>query len=437
MTILADLLVPFCDASSLNIKDASRAVKKRFVVSISFVDNTILHQSLFKDQYLDWDAVHEYLQNIAYTIPDWIQMLRILDFVQEIHPSTEAAEVIATTLAGVKASATQTNRLNPIESLRLCFAKVKISPSWDLLCKTFIACSLVDIDQCQILLALLEEYTNHGMVEARELVRFMASCKHTKDEYTGSFAAIMDDNRCQVRSHLVIQSLKKRNDLREGRKHDAILSGSAFRKPSLTQILESKSLKEGAKHPQDSFASFCRSSKIASNVNIRIKQTAYFLLCLPETSKSADRISELEKIVGGDMILLANIQSMTILSPDIQELRKIIMETQYTTTPTETMRKFKEKCVNNCLVMTKGLSHWTTIARLYMAAYSRQEIRKDLWCYVLSSSTQLDTLTTASSESPSFLHSSSETESIVQGFVKSNPIVLHELVDVMLMDVLN
>jgi len=249
MTILADLLVPFCDASSLSIKDVSRTVKKRFVVSISFVDNAMLHQCLFKDQYLDWNGVREYLQDITYTIPEWVQMLRILDFVQEIHPSTEAAEVIATTLAGVKVSATQTNRLNPIESLRLCFAKVKISPSWDLLCKAFVACNLLDIDQFQILLALFGEYTNHSMVEARELVRFMASCKHTKTEYTDSFAAIMDDSRCQVRSHAVIQSLKKRDDLREARQNDAILSGSAFRKPSLTQILESKSLREGAKHP--------------------------------------------------------------------------------------------------------------------------------------------------------------------------------------------
>lgn len=434
MTILADLLVPFSDASSLNIKDVSNTVKKRFIVSFSFVDNRILYQSLFKDQYLDWCGVQDYLQDISYSVPEWIQLLGILDFVQEIQPSPEAADIISKSLAGVKVSTAQATLLNPIESLRLCFAKVKMSPSWDLLCKTFVACNLLDIDQVQILMALFAE---HGTmkVEAKELVRFMASYKHTKSEYTETFTAIMDNARCQVLSHAVLQSLRRRDALLEARQNDAILSGSAFRKPSLTQILESKSLKEGAKHPQDSFASFCRSSKIASNVNLRIKQTVYFLLCLPESSKKEDKISELAKIVGGDLILLANVQSMAILSPDVQELRKIIMETHYTTTPTETMRRFKERCVNNCLVMTKGLSHWTTVMRLYMAAYCRQEISKDLWCYVLSSSAQLASNISNASDPPSFLHTSSETESIVQVYVKSNPIVLHELVDVMLMDV--
>jgi hypothetical protein len=442
MTLLADLLVPFCDACSLNIKDVSRTVKKRFIVSISFVDTASLHQNLFKDHYLDWPGVHEYLQEITYTVSDWIELIRILDFVQELTPPPEVTELISTTMAGVKVPASQTKAFHPIESLRICFAKIKMAPSWDLLCKTFLACNLLDIDQVQILSALFGEHCAGDSPAAiehniRELVRFMASCKHTKTEYTDILSAILSDARCQVRSHIVIQSLKKRDALKEERQNDAIRSGAAFRKPSLTQLLERKCLSEGAKHPQDSFASFCRSSKIASNVNLRIKQTAYFLLCLPEGS--AARSESLARVLGGDMILLANIQSMAILSPDVQELRKIIMETHYTTNPTEAIRNFKEKCVSNCLVsMSRGLN-WTTVMRLYLAAYCRDEIRKDLWCYVLSKTLSQPgegvriTPEFYASSSP-FLHTSPETESTVQNYVRGNPIVLNDVVEIMLMD---
>ena len=341
---------------------------------------------------------------------------------QEINPSPEVAEIISTTLNGLKVSSTQTKNLNPIDSLRLCFAKIKMSPSWDLLCKTFISCNLHDIDQLQMLQALDVTVENN----ARELVRYMASYKHTKKEYTDIFTSIMEDGRCQVRSHDIIQSIKKRETTQEAMRNNAMRNGSAFKRPSLTRLLEIKSLSDGATHPQDSFESFCRSSKIASNVNTRIKQTAYFLLCLQDVDETT-RLSELSRIVGRDQIILSNIGGMNILTPDLRELRRIIMDTHYTSTPSDTLRKFKEKCVASCLTTTRTLN-WTIVMRLYMAAYSRQEISKDLWCFVLANSS------VTISQTP-FLHASSDSESTVREFVKANVIDLQEIIEVMIMDI--
>ena len=63
---------------------------------------------------------------------------------------------------------------------------------------------------------------------------------------------------------------------------------------------------------------------------------------------------------------------------------------------------------------------WTTVVRLYLAAYCRAEISKDLWCYVLQN------------ESQGYLRASAETETMVLGFVRTYPMVLGEMVDVML-----
>jgi hypothetical protein len=429
MTIIADLLVPFCDASSLNIRDCSKTVKKRFLISLSFVDAVALHKNLFGEQhYLDWDGMQDYLSEISFSVTEWWELLRLLDFVEEIASPQEVADLVASTLVGVKLSSAQTKKLNPIESLRVCYAKIKVQPSWDLLCKSFIACNLHDIDPFQMLQLVCAEEPKKKMDDQsiRDLVRYLASFKHTKKEYTDIFTDILNDSSCKVRTHVVIESIKAKEALKEMRKKNAIMSGIAFKKPSLTQLLERKLLSEGAAHPQDSFASFCRLSKIASNANLRLKQTAYFILCLPEITDE-QRETIFSRIVGGDRIVLASMQKMHIHSPDVQELRRIILDTQYTSTPSDTLRDFRKECVANCLAMTKGLN-WTTVMRLYMAAYCRPGISKDLWCHVVANSIGADV-------ARPFLNTSSETETIVQGFVKAKPIDINEIVDTMLTDI--
>jgi len=115
--------------------------------------------------------------------------------------------------------------------------------------------------------------------------------------------------------------------------------------------------------------------------------------------------------------------AVNIMSPDIQELRRIIMDTQYTCAPTDAIRRFKEKCISSCLISAgKRSVYWSTVMRLYLAAYSRVEIRKDLWSYVLHNESQ----------GLQFLRASPETESIVHSYTQANPMALGETVDIML-----
>ena len=81
-TLVADLLIPFCEAGCLNVRDVSKTVRKRIIVSLTFADHLELHAALFKDHHMDWNGVNEYLQDIAYTPQDWLKILSLLDFVQ-------------------------------------------------------------------------------------------------------------------------------------------------------------------------------------------------------------------------------------------------------------------------------------------------------------------------------------------------------------------
>ena len=353
-TVIADLLLPFCEAASINIKEISRTVRKRIVVSLLFADNQAVHQKLFREQHMDWsgvqvwespwsarccaerrvaglsagnhvhaarlDAHHEALGLCAGMDGPARGATRALtggQWGQELQPSAETAELIHTAYAGLRLSSLQTKSLSALESLRVCFARVKVMPSWDLLCKTFVLCNLTDTDSLAVLSLLFAEGDPPMSVDtAKDLVRHMASFKHTRSEYSDLFGILLGDSHCQVRSHVVQQSLKQREALKETRRQHAVRSGAAFKKPSLTRMLEAKLLAEGSNHPQDSFASFCRASKFASNVNLRIRQVAYFLHCLPE---HADKTAQLTRTLGGDLLILGCIQGLpTLMCPDVQ-----------------------------------------------------------------------------------------------------------------------
>jgi len=157
-TMTADLLIPFCEASSLNVRDVSRTVRKRIVVSLSFTDHRELHERLFKDHHIDWAGVNDYLQvgiiplrsegGSPITAGHFLHASGldvhhgpaglcagspfclvfhsvggVMFGVQEAQPSAELGELLQSAFAGLRVSGTQTKDLSPLESLRLCFAR--------------------------------------------------------------------------------------------------------------------------------------------------------------------------------------------------------------------------------------------------------------------------------------------------------------------------
>ena len=104
MTLTADLLVPFSEAASVSLKDASALLRKRIVVSMVFSDPHVLHQMLFEDEHIDWQGVQHYLSEVSGTsTADWMHMVSLMDFVNE--PTVQKSyvtDMIASALAGIK-----------------------------------------------------------------------------------------------------------------------------------------------------------------------------------------------------------------------------------------------------------------------------------------------------------------------------------------------
>ena len=399
----ADLLAPFCEACSISMtKDLGGILKKRIIVSLCFANIKALYLGLFQDQHMDWNGVQEYLLLDACTIHDWISLLHIVDFINEPPSRQIITELIASTLASIKIS-TQGKSLNPVESMQLCFAKAGIAPSWDVLCKTLILCNLSEIDHSVAAQVFLQDHQYPTPV-IDTLVKALSSCKHTPEEYTQAFIFLFSQC-CHVRTHVLQQAFETKQLQREKIKKNAQSIYHAHRKPSLTQLLDSKRSSSSSLE-QDSFLQFCNTSRLASNASMLVKRTIYYL-------KLIDAADGIERLIGNTAAADTTIISKmhTIVTPDIQALKAFIKDIHHIGPPHPALRLFREKCI-------PGSCHWSTILRLYLAAYCKPA-SKELWRFAVTMA-------------GGGLCASAETETTTQRFVSQTPIEIEHIIDLVL-----
>ena len=131
-TEVADLLIPFCDAGSLNRKEIALNVRKRILVSISFVEVEPLNKRIFGGHaHLEWCDVKQYLQEVSHSTAEWMQLMQLLDFVEE----PPLRECVVDLMQGNGANGTASNKssakvLTPLESMRVCLYKARVNGSW-------------------------------------------------------------------------------------------------------------------------------------------------------------------------------------------------------------------------------------------------------------------------------------------------------------------
>lgn len=377
-TFYADMLQPFCDAACINIRRPEEALIKRIVVSISLGKNVRpLHDFLFEGQHMDWKGVEEYLQDVRYSTTDWIRFIELLDFVNEgkYAASQQITDIITATLAGMKSN-TVIKTINPMDSLRICFAKAGISMTWDSLCKGFILLNLSDVDSVTILDYLLSKLPCSET--STEILKHLPSVfRHEPQEYLEVFSTILQvKEMCHVRSHYIIQAIQAREDANERKRVKSQSVLHQMKKPSLTKILEQQQEMGLNNAHCDSFPAFCTQVRLTGNTSTRIKRILYFMKCLESHTHS-----DLETIIGKNNDLIENILAYVLITPDMHALKLFFDETHFFGEPFTALKLFRQICLppTNDKVM-----NWSTIFRLYLCTFCKRDLIKDLWIYIWS-----------------------------------------------------
>lgn len=412
-TALADIIVPFAEAASVKARDAANTLKKRIIVSLGFIDTAELHDKLFPGAHIEWPSVLTYTQSVRLPVEAWCELIGLLQFVREAKQSTEVTELVASAMAGLQIS-TQGKQLTPIDSLRVAFARAGMAPCWDILAKSLLLCNLIDVDHSEALAHFLGTSLENGTVNVANLMNRITSIRHSQREYTDAFFALLSNDGCHVESHRILASLKAREEaISQMHQHQMRLPD----KPCLTDIVEQRAaLAAGASRtdPNQGFAGFCLAARMQGNAAVRMRRACYYVMALPggaEDSAAQTHAAALRRIVGDDAIVLdalATIKAVT--APDTATLRVFINEAQHTGPPPPCLSAFRK-----AVVAPAGLGDsvtWTTVLRLYLAAYSRPV--RELWLAALASPDH-------------FCHLPTETEKIIRNFVTNTPLALADI----------
>lgn len=453
----ANLLIPFCEAASVNYRNTDETLKKRIIISfMSFVEPENLHNSLFPQDHCDWVNVRQYLNDVHFATSDWIMLVALMDFSNEIPMSQQTQEMLSSALAGIQVS-TLGKSMNPVESMKLCFAKAGISPTWDIICKALILSMISDIDLHQSFQYLLASTPATESMTIHDIIRHISTiCKHSPKDYHEVFKYILNKENCHVRSHILLKSLDAREEAVEKKRISQLTLLNQSKKPSLTYILEMNQIQasanrqsnsQGERSPDeiDSFYRFCEISRFPVHANAHAKRITYYLKCLPKSSvSSSDALQEcLQKIWGNDSSIMQAIAAVELVTPDIQALKTFLSETYYAGVPFLTLKHFFQNCIAVSSIQSSSKTmNWTTIFRLYISTYFRPETTKELWIHIISmanSQSEAQRDTTAAATKASHHHSikfhfftSSETEACIQKFVEEYPLNIHEITDILL-----
>jgi hypothetical protein len=479
----ANLLIPFCEAASINYRMVEDTLKKRFIVSfIAYIEPERIHDIVFPNAHLDWVNVKQYLSEVRYNTSDWIQLISIMDFSNEIKGSQQIQEMISSSLAGIQVY-TVGKHMTPIETMKLSFAKAGISPSWDTVCKALISSTISDIDLHQIFTYLLSSTPSTESNTVNELTKHISSiCKHSAKEYHDIFLYIFSKENCHIRSHVLIKSLEARDKIKEEKRISRLNVLNQFKKPSLSQIMEmsknhSMNLSqinkkfaqansninigpcngtENVVHSKlqydetdvDMFNKFCELARFPIYANMHIKRIIYCLKCIPkERIKCKETFQNIMlRIVGNDTNSLKYISSTEIINPDIQALKMLLGEIYYVGIPFSNLKIFNQKCVSQSFNYynnknSKQSMNWSIIFRLYLSSYFAKEITKDLWIYILSIAnekgddgniqTHCQSLNVTSTVKYK-LASSVETENNIELFINEYPLNIEEIVNILI-----
>ena len=218
--------------------------------------------------------------------------------------------------------------------------------------------------------------------------------RHTPDEYTAVFSAMLSNDGCHVAAHHIMRSLKQREESIDRVRQSARAMLRSSQKPSLTDLVARRATTE-SKH-NDGFAGFCNAARLQSSA--RIRRACYYVMSLPGTDNAAvTHAAVLRGIIGDDPVVLSALGPIaSVTSPDVAVLRIFIEEVNHIGAPPRCLRSFREAI--------GGAMPWSTVLRLYLTAYSRAPC--ELW--------------STSSIAP-------ETEKIIRGYAAENPIALEQL----------
>ena len=364
-------LTKISDEYNIDQKDLPVLVIKTTVMSLKYIDNKALFETLFPGQYADWDLINTNLKargtNALGDAEPWLSLLTLLEWPSLNDKLTEKNHP---PLAQIKAAL-------KIQNLD--------QPGWTIACRVLIlqlieglqSMHAIELMTTRILQKNTRESTMH-------LLASLYDSKHLPSAYFDTLVYILSPPMVTVNASVLTQTMSIIAAQREQHKLNMKLKSMQMvaLRPRLrdrlkTSLLADKHMEtiDGKLGTWDSYAGFCHAHRFPNNLSDRVKRQLYFLA----SQTTWDWQPHVSKFLHTEE-MQARVIQRTVTQPDANVINWVIENLSMDGRPPfPEMMAFKARCFGSFPVIYIQKMTLTQVLRLYISAYQPPSVWKDVW----------------------------------------------------------
>lgn len=366
-------LLQFSDQYNVNQKDTTALPIKALILSLKYIDRKALLQTLYPDEYVDWDLAERSIgstNNVLGDAETWLCLLSLLDWPSITDKHRTDIELHHKPLAVIKTSL-KAHNLD--------------TPGWGTACKVLILQMIQGLQAMHAVELLTSRNLCKNTHESTmKLLAGLYDTKHLPEDYLRTLEYILSSGNLAVNEQALTQTLTTIQTQREEHKANIKLKNmqvTAMR-PRLRDRLKSALLTERRKEQVDSkmgtwdsYTGYCHAHRFPNTLSDRIKRQLYFLAAQTRW----DWTPFVQNLIDSKDIE-EKVKQLPVIQPDVGVINWVIDNMSMDGRPPfKEMMAFKARCFVSFPVVRVQQMTLTQVLRLYVAAYQSPNIWKDVW----------------------------------------------------------
>lgn len=396
----------FSEAADIGVENFDAVLKIRVISSFDQVDKNVVYddlvQALRQDDSrednvnfpvcMEWDKLSRFLTRDQYAncyvmISFWLKLFSYVDFIDEPGVSTEIEQYMKKVRLGM--TTPNPGTFTAIDAVRIAVFRVcRGNAPWSVICKTYLLMNIVRDDPTAAVTGLLREaklVQDDGTGRSgMEVARYLMGLRSPVQEHQMTLATLLS-TYMQI-NHQALQALLRVEQENEDGITDGVRTLFLQRmRPSLSDMAARQTVALAGYGSmsfaeEENFVSFCRGCRFPINMSNSMQRYVYFLKCISDPGRGIDTDAHIKLCIACPVIL-SNVNRMSVVLVECPVIVSLISIVQNIGEPSVMLKKFRSECMDPFLGSRRARDsvNWTTVLKLYLAAYQREKFRGECW----------------------------------------------------------
>ena len=363
LALLVESMMAAGKKYSMNTKNLRALGIKMIVLSLRYVDRRRLWDTLFPEEFVDWDLVGKGSVNLLGDLHVWAPLLELCSW----EAGLERVESMHTPLSFLR----RTMRLHALDV-----------GAWTLPCQLQIAQLLHGIpvlQAWQVLTCRSLKHDTHS--QCTLLLAALSDTQFTPEEYEETLCMVLGKplsmDTSGLESHLTL-AMMRRSDLNDAMRLKTLSSyhGRPRLRDRARPTEEQKAHLDATLGTWESYTGFCQLHQFPNVLSETVKTRLYFLVAQTRWDW-CPCVGQVMRYEGG---LCERIGQYPVSRPDLRIMQQVIEGLSMDGTPPfPEMIAFKNQCFRSFPVSMMQHMTLTQVLRLYVCAYQNPAFWKELW----------------------------------------------------------